>query len=204
MIKRAVSVDEIMKKKFKDMKFEGTWENSFGHPETSGVWLIWGASGNGKTTFALMVAMHLNRYARVAYNSLEEGVSKSLQIAMGRVDLLNCKQVIIISEDMAELRKRLDCHKSPQVIIIDSFQYTGLTKNEYKQLKRDYPTKLFIFISHSEGSQPEGRTAKFVKYDADVKVHIEGYKAFVVSRYGGGAPFVVWREGAAQYWNEIK
>lgn len=186
------------------MKFEGYWEESFGHPEPAGAWIIWGASGNGKTSFALKLATYLSRYGRVAYNSLEEGIGKSLQVAIRRVDAYSAKGLIIISEDMEILRKRLNKHKSPQMIIIDSFQYTGLSKSEYKQLKQDYPNKLFIFISHAEGAQPEGRAAKFVRYDADVKIHVEGYKAFVVSRFGGGKPYTIWREGAEKYWNELK
>lgn len=204
MLKRAISVNDMLTKKFTDMQFEADWEESFGHPETSGVWLIWGASGNGKTSFALQLAAYLSQFGRVAYNSLEEGPGKSLQLAIRRNNVADTAGLVFLSEDMTELRARLERHKSPQIIITDSFQYTGLTKGEYKQLKRDYPAKLFIFISHSEGSQPEGRAAKFVKYDADVKIHIEGYKAFVVSRYGGGAPYTIWQKGAEKYWNDLK
>lgn len=203
-IKRAISVNEILKKKFIEMPFVGEFKNSFGTPERSGVWIIWGNSGNGKTSFAMQVAKYLAGFGKVAYNSLEEGPRKSLQMAVRRNNMqLVSKKFVILSEDIDALVKRLSKKKSPDIVIIDSFQYTGLTKTEYKTLKQAFPKKLFIFISHAEGKNPEGRPAKFVRYDADVKIRIEGYKAFFTSRFGGGEPFTIWHEGASEYWAEI-
>jgi hypothetical protein len=42
--------------------------------------------------------------------------------------------------------------------------------------------------------------AEEVQYDADVKIHVEGFKADVASRYGGNLPFIIWKEGAEHYW----
>lgn len=204
-LKRAISVDEMYKMKFIEMPFEGEWHHSFGDPERSGVWLIWGNSGNGKTSFAMQVAKYLCQFGRVAYNTLEEGARKSFQLALKRNSMHQvAKKFIILSEDISDLKKRLEKRKSPDIIIIDSFQYSGLTKLEYKKLKSEFPNKLFIFISHAEGKNPEGRPAKFVRYDADIKIHVEGYQAFFVSRFGGGEPFVIWAEGAAEYHGKIK
>ena len=61
--------------------------------------------------------------------------------------------------------------------------------------------KLLIFISHAEGTRPEGRAAKKVEYDADVKIYVEGFKATCKSRFMDvpGVPFVIWEEGAKKY-----
>lgn len=203
--KRAISVDEMLRMTFIEMPFEGEWKNSFGAPERSGVWIIWGHSGNGKTSFALQLARYLCEFGRVAYNTLEEGPRKSFQRALQRSNMqLVSKRFIILNEGIEDLYKRLEKRKSPDIIVIDSFQYCALTKAEYKKLKSSFPNKLFIFISHAEGKQPEGRTAKFVKYDADVKIHVEGYKAFIMSRFGGNEPYVIWSEGAAEFHGDIK
>lgn len=204
-LKRAISVDEMLRMTFIEMPFEGDWKKSFGEPERSGVWLIYGQSGNGKTSFALQLARYLCQFGRVAYNTLEEGARKSFQLNIKRNNLHTVsKKFIILSEPMEDLERRLEKRKSPDVCIIDSFQYCALTKGDYKRLKAKFPNKLFIFLSHAEGKQPEGRAAKFVKYDADVKVRVEGYKAFILSRFGGNEPFVIWAEGAAEYHGDIK
>lgn len=203
--KRAISVDEILKMKFIEMPFEGEWQESFGEPERTGVWIMWGHSGNGKTSFAMQLARYLAQFGRVAYNTLEEGARKSFQLAVKRNHMKAVKKnFIILNEGIEDLKQRLSKRKSPDIVIIDSFQYTGLTKTEYKALKAEFPNKLFIFISHAEGKQPEGRAAKFVKFDADVKIRVEGYKAFIMSRFGGGEPYVIWAEGAAEYHADIK
>lgn len=203
-IKRAISVTEMYKMTFIEMAFTGEWLESFGEPERSGVWLIWGHSGNGKTSLAMQMAKYLAQFGRVAYNTLEEGPRKSFQLGLKRNNMHQvAKKMIIISEDMEDLKNRIDRKKSPDIIIIDSFQFTGITKAEYRKLKREFPKKLFIFISHAEGKQPEGRAAKFVKYDADVKIFVEGYQAFITSRFGGGEPFTIWPEGAAEFHAKI-
>ena len=75
-----------------------------------------------------------------------------------------------------------------------------MTKKEYQSLKEEFPNKLFIFISHADGKNPKGALANFVKYDADLKIRVEGYKAMCLSRLGGDKePYIIWAEGAAQY-----
>lgn len=204
-LKRAISVAEMYKMTFIEMPFEGEWEESFGVPERSGVWILWGHSGNGKTDFAIKIAKYLAQFGNVAYNTLEEGARKSFQLAVQRNNMHQvAKNFVILSEDMEDLQERLNKRKSPDIIVIDSYQFCALSKSQYKALKKEFPTKLFIFISHAEGKQPEGRAAKFVKYDADVKIWVEGYKAFIQSRFGGGESFTIWAEGAAEYHAQLK
>jgi len=205
-IRRAVSVTELLKKKFIEMSFEGEFKDSIGIPERSGVWVFFGESGNGKTSFMLQLAKACSKFGIVAYDTLEEGARKSFQLAIQRSNMKEVarKFKILNVEHIEDLKIRLRRKKSPDIIIIDSLQYSGLTKPQYRALKEEFSKKLFIFVSHAEGKQPEGRFAKFVKYDADIYGRIEGYKMFPVSRYGGGKPYTIWHEGAKTYWSEIK
>ena len=41
--------------------------------------VVWGKSGNGKTSFVLQLCKELTRYGKVAYDSLEEGSSLTMQ-----------------------------------------------------------------------------------------------------------------------------
>ena len=68
-------------------EFEGDWKEAFGQPERGGVWFVWGKSGNGKTSFVLQLCKELTRFGKVAYDSLEEGASLTMQNALMRVGM---------------------------------------------------------------------------------------------------------------------
>jgi predicted ATP-dependent serine protease len=143
------------------LPFEGKWAEAFGTPERTGVWFIWGNSGNGKTSFVMQLCKELCKYGRVAYDSLEEGDSLSVQnsfirhgitIANKRMQLLNC-------EPMDELSERMSRRKSPDFYVVDSFQYTQMSYKEYIRFKEAHRDKLIIFTSHADGRNPAGRAA---------------------------------------------
>jgi nucleoside-triphosphatase THEP1 len=201
-MKRAYSVRNVADAKFKTLHLEGAWESAIGTPELTGSWFIYGAPKNGKTTFALQLAKYLTGFGRVAYDSVEEGLSLTMQMAMERVGMeeVGSRLVLLEKEDVAELTERLKRHKSPDIVIIDSVQFLDLKFSEYKQLKEAFPDKLFIYISHIEGKQPEGNTARRIWRDANVYFSVEGFRAFPVSRYGGGEPVDIYPEKAMEYW----
>lgn len=205
-LKRAISIDQLTKKKFKTMRFDGTFANSIGEEvERSGSWIMYGDSGHGKTTASLMLAKYLTNFGRVAYNTIEEGARLTFQGAIIRqkITKAQAKNFIILSEGIEDLKNRLNKQKAPDFIFIDSLQYTFLTKKMYKDLIDEYPTKLFIWISHADGKKPMGKLARDVEYHADVKMRVEGFKIIMKSRYGGIEDFTINQERAATYWNEI-
>lgn len=210
---RAISNINVLAARFETVEFAGDWLASFGRPELRGTWIIWGGSGSGKTTFTLMLCKYLANFGRVAYNSLEQGLSLSLQKAWERVGMGDAGNSVILlnKEELPELRARLNKRKSPEIIIIDSVQYLdGFNWASFKKLKREYPDKLFIFISQADraGKDPDGKLAGKIRYDAEIKIKVEGFKAFVTTRYEdaergeGGADFIIWEQGAAEYWAE--
>lgn len=210
---RAISNINVLAARFETVEFSGEWLASFGRPELRGTWIIWGGSGSGKTTFTLMLCKYLANFGRVAYDSLEQGLSLSLQKAWERVGMGEAGNSVILlnKEELPELRARLSKRKSPEIIIIDSVQYLdGFNWTGFKKLKREYPDKLFIFISQSDraGKDPDGKLAGKIRYDAEIKIKVEGFKAFVTTRYEdsekgeGGADFIIWEQGAAEYWAE--
>lgn len=210
---RAISNINVLAARFETVEFAGEWLASFGRPELRGTWIIWGGSGSGKTTFTLMLCKYLANFGRVAYNSLEQGLSLSLQKAWERVGMGEAGNSVILlnKEELPELRARLSKRKSPEIIIIDSVQYLdGFNWASFKKLKREYPDKLFIFISQADraGKDPDGKLAEKIRYDAEIKIKVEGFKAFVTTRYEdaergeGGADFIIWEQGAAEYWAE--
>lgn len=202
---RALSVTEVLSMKKKELAFEGEWKEAFGAPEKVGVWFIWGNSGNGKSSFVMQLCRELARFGKVAYNSLEEGVGltmkNSLQIH-GMQDI-NRKLLLLECESMKDLSDRLVKRRSPDFVIIDSFQYTQMTYKEYIRFKEWHRDKLLIFISHAEGNKPEGRSAKKVMYDASLKIWVEGFRAFSKGRFiGSTGQYTIWSERAEIYWGE--
>lgn len=203
---RAYSPKQVQSMNIPSFPFEGEWEKAFGHPNRTGTWIIWGNSGNGKSSFVMQLAKYLCRFAKVAYDSLEESTGLSLKNSLVRhkMEEVNRRFVILDRESMEELSERLSKRRSPEIVIIDSFQYSGLTYATYKAMKEKHANKLLIFISHAEGMNPEGRAAKKVAYDADVKIFVQGFRAMCKGRFitAPGNYYTIWEEGAAKYWAE--
>lgn len=210
-MRRAISNTNVLTAQFETADFDGPFLASFGRPELRGVWIIWGGSGSGKTTFTLQLCKYLTKFRRVAYDSLEQGLSLSLQKAWERVEMVEADTNIVLlnKESLAELRERLSKKKAPGVVVIDSLQYLhGFKWTDFTKLKDDYPETLFIFVCQDKSGQPAGNLAQRIRYDAEIKIRVEGYKAFVTTRYEdptkgeGGADFIIWEQGADDYWAE--
>jgi hypothetical protein len=204
-LQRAISVDQLLKMKFKTFPFDGEYKDAVGTPAKDGSWIVWGQSANGKTRFVLALSKYLANFARIAYMTLEEGAKLSFQRAIQQNNMLEVAKnfTILENESIEDLTIRLHKKKSADVIIIDSIQYWQVDYMRFKNLKEEFPNKLFIIISHADGKEPKGATAKAIRFDADVKIFIQGYRAFPDSRFGGGKPFTIWNEGADLYWSKL-
>lgn len=196
----AISVDKLLRKKFTIIKLNDALEKLMGNLECSGSVLIYGDSGNGKTTFSLQLAKALCQTKKVGYNSIEEKAKYSFQQAIKKANILSVKSKfkLWVSLTVEELIEELSKKKSPDVVFIDSIQYlrmsekssNELTKFEYKDLINMFPNKLFIWISHEKNGEPKGALADAVYYDSDTCIQVCDYVASPVkSRLGGKEPY---------------
>lgn len=206
---RAISLDELERSKFTEFDWDGEWFDFFGDIGFEGVMLVWGESGNGKTTFALKLCKYLaSKGKKSIYDSLEQGRSKSMQkqIKLAGLTSANTRKGmfnLLDKESIDELKIRLRKKHSADFIVIDSLQYSGMNYKAYQELKDEFAgRKLIMLISHAEGRRPAGRVATSIRYDADIKIQCEGYRASCLSRLGGGKPYTIWHEAAAKYYNE--
>lgn len=160
----------------------------------------------------MQLCKYLTNFGRVAYNSLEQGLSLSLQKAWERVGMeeAGSKIILLQKEGLKDIRERLTKKNAPNIVVIDSVNYwIGFTMRDYTRLKDDNPNTLFVFIAHEDKGQPKGNMAKNIRYDADIKIRVEGYKAFATTRYEdsdkgeGGQDFTIWEQGAREYWADI-
>lgn len=201
-LQRPITVTDLYRRRMNVLPFRGRYADSFGQPEVKGSWLIWGRSSEGKTRFALQLARYLTQFGKVLFNSLEEGASASMRTGFKSVEMeqVSRKIHLLDQEPVTDLTERLRLRNSALFVIIDSIQYTFMDISDYKQLLNDFPGKLFIFTSHAKGKEPKGSLAESVWFDSNVKIWVEGYRAFPKSRYGGEQPFDIWPERAARYW----
>ncbi|MBN1651723.1 MAG: ATP-dependent serine protease [Bacteroidales bacterium] len=201
-MRKAFSVDNVLNAKFNRLEFEGKWLEAVGRPELAGTWFIQGDIKNGKTSLSMQLTKYLTHFSRVAYNSVEEGLSATIQEAYIRESMQDVagKFLLLDKESPDELIVRLKKHKSPQIIVIDTVQFWDLKWSEYKKLKALFPKKLFIYVSHLDGKKPAGSVALKIWRDANVAWFVEGFKAFPVGRYGGGEPVIINQKLADAYW----
>lgn len=203
--RNAKGVHEVLSMKFDTFPFSGAWYDAFGTPERRGIWIIWGNTGSGKTSFVMQLCKELCKYGRVAYDSLEEGACLTMQNSLKRFNMqeVNGKFLLLDVEPIDQLCLRMKRQKSPDFVVIDSLQYTQLTYAQFIKIKEAYRNKLIIFISHASGTNPDGRVAKKVAFDAALKIYVEGKRAFSKGRFiGPVGHFDVWPEEAAAYYGE--
>lgn len=205
---KAISNRDVATARFETVPFEGEWLAAIGRPELRGSWLVFGQSGSGKTTFALQLARYLSRFARVAYNTLEQGLSLSFQSAWIRAGMEEAGSAIVVldKEPLPQLRQRLARRRSPQVIIIDSLTaLPGFTRKDYLSLVGGFPGKLFVFLAHERKGLPDPAIAETVRRLSEVKIYVEGFRAHISSRYAcpergeGVSDYIIWRQGADEY-----
>ena len=196
-------MNELLAMKKPVYELSAEWREAFGEPERNGVWFVWGRSGSGKTSFVLQLCKELCRFGKVAYDSLEEGASISMKNAFIRAGMQDVSRrlVLLDNEGMEELDKRLSRRKSPDTVVIDSYQYTGMSFEDYLAFKRRHRNKLIVIISQADGTRPKGRTAERVMFDASLKIWVEGYRAMSKGRFfGSKGYYTIWAERAEEYW----
>ena len=181
---------------------------SFGKLVSNFIMIVWAQSGSGKSNFIYQFLNEMMKHGNVLYISLEEGTECTAQMLAdrhmnvnehgGRIQFVDHE--MNYEETMIYLKRK----KSQRFVVIDSVQYWDINYAKYRLLKQAFPKKTFIFISHAKGKNPDGKVADKIRYDAGIKVYVEGKVAFVISRYGGNKPYIIWEEGAKEYWGVRK
>ena len=152
----------------------------------------------------MQLCKYLCQFEKVVYNSVEEGDRMTMQRTLRKFNMIDVNgRFTVVNESIAELSKRLSVRKSPNVAVIDSFQAAKYTYNKFLDLVKKHPNKLFIFISRAQGIHPRGKAAEEAVYDADLKIYVEGYRAFNNGRTTGeDGSYDIWPEKAEEYWND--
>ncbi len=206
---KSLSTAQVLGIRSRTVTLSGEWGGCVGEMARHGVVFVWGNSGNGKTTAVMQLCRELavGCGMKGLYVSLEEGYSVSMQNTLRRLSMLECRSrfQILDGVDMETLTERLSRPRSAEFVVIDSIQYMQLSYRQYRNLKERFRSKLLILVSHADGKQPSGRAARAIRYDAGLKIWVEGYKAFSKGRFiGAKGEAVIWRQGAEEYWGAKK
>lgn len=209
-----MSLYSLEKKKYRYIDFSDPFRQAFGNREEGGIWIVYGKSGQGKTSFVFSLAKEFDRLKyRVLFASLEMGFCSDLQNMLQDVGIRSTTTDNIQFCDSLtteELEEQLKKQRSPDVVIIDSLQYFadqyGATAEKIIKLRKIYRKKIFVFVSHVEGREVEGKVAYHVKRDSFVRIMVEGFRAMYMGRGKAGPMgyYTVWEEGASRYWLQNK
>lgn len=218
--------------KFDRLTLDEYWTKVVGTPEKSHTVMIYGDSGNGKTTSIIRYLKPLLNLGYCAgYISHEEGISATMQGAFDKEDMISSHSgslILIEQATFLDTMRYFGKRGSPGVGVVDSIDYCKLTEAQYKLLRGDknadpeaqgmsreeYETmrrilskKIWILISWSEGSKPKSTAGKAFEYMVDIKLFIKNFMIWPKSRYGGNQPAPVWEERARllepKYWAKI-
>lgn len=205
---KVIGVQQLLKKKYKLVEgMSPQMTDAVGELEDTFTAIIYGKSGNGKTSFTIQFIKELSKALGPAiYNSLEEGHGKTIQDLAIRYNLMEHGNLIrfVDNEPFEEFYARMRKKKSPKIAVIDSVQYMQLTFEQYKQLKEGCKKKIFLFISHAQGSRPKGVEAQNIEFDVNIKIRVDKFIAFVSSRYGGTKNYVIAEDRAKKAWGSVK
>ena len=201
---RTLSAKQVLTIKFDTIRLGGGWDECVGEIETTGIWFIWGNSGNGKTSAVVSLCKELSAFGKVLYNSREEGVSLTMQNTLRRYGMGELgSRFQLANMSLQELDEKISQQRSPKFVVLDSFQFMGLTYKDFRAFCEKHKNKMLIFVSRTRGRQPEGRAAISAMYDASCKIWVEGYKAFSKGRFvGTTGEITIWDEGAKKYWSD--
>lgn len=201
---RTLSAKQVLTIKFDTIRLGGGWDECVGEIETTGIWFIWGNSGNGKTSAVVSLCKELSAFGKVLYNSREEGVSLTMQNTLRRYGMGELgSRFQLANMSLQELDEKISQQRSPKFVVLDSFQFMGLTYKDFRAFCEKHKNKMLIFVSRTRGRQPEGHAAISAMYDASCKIWVEGYKAFSKGRFvGTTGEMTIWDEGAKKYWSD--
>lgn len=164
---------------FKTLGFTGKWLELIGDPSSNFTAMVFGKPKMGKSFLCIDFAGYLARnHGKVLYVAREEGLDLTLQ------EKLNDKNVkhpnLFVTGSLPNNIASYD------FIFLDSVNRLGLTAEDLRVLKTQYPTKSFIYIFQST-KQGNFRGENSFQHDVDVVIEIpEKGKAVQMGRFNQG------------------
>lgn len=183
--KNVISLKDLQKARFKTLQFTGNWKELMGTPEERFSVMIYGQSGQGKSTFAINFADYLaNNFGTVLFNSAEEGISLTLQ---DKLKNLKTNDLFISHhKDFNSMKKHLKT-STCKFVVLDSVNHMNLTPENVEELRNMDKTRGFISIHQVTKTGAFKGDNKFL-HNCDVEIVVDNYTpTSKKSRYRGAA-----------------
>jgi predicted ATP-dependent serine protease len=191
---RTLGVNQILNKQYDSSPLDKKWLAALGEISAPFKWLVFGRPKNGKTTFVLQFCKDASEFAKVYYNSMEEGDSKTMQEALKRVNMNETKPGRFMLGDrdtFKEMCEKLKKNRA-QIVVIDSRDYMKLTTDQYKMLTTMFPRKSFIIVCWEQSGKPLGKYAKDIEFMVDMVTHVSRFTAITNGRFGAELKYRIW------------
>ncbi len=187
---KALTLNNLLKKKFKPMPFDGIYRKVFGTPTIGGLWLLSGPEKHGKTWGALLLSDYLSRFEKVLYVSAEQGIDLEFQqsIKRAKLDPTNSRVQFLEYEPIDEIKEKLKRRRAPKIVVLDNLTIYNeeLRARGVKALIQEFPNVTFICVAHEERGKPYTATAAMVSKLAKVLIRVKGLTMLVSGRVPGG------------------
>lgn len=191
---------QIKAQKYELLDLDGDWKTAFGNCDRNGkCWIIYGPEKNGKTTFCLLLANYLARKEKVMYISAEQGTGFEYDEILTRLNIDNNNLISYSYTPIQEISEFLKKRYAPRIVFIDNLtKYMDeFRKEQFDQLMKDHPKKLFIFVAHTDNKgEPYLQIGKIIKKFASRIVEVLGLMAYVGGRGDSQKPLIINEEKA--------
>jgi archaellum biogenesis ATPase FlaH len=155
-MKRAFGINELIAHNFKHRVMSEAWQKHIGNIETNSTILIRGKPKNGKTDYCIKLCKELAlNGAKVFYNSYEQGKSETLKQAIVRNNMQEVSGKVMFGdrEPFDDLMIRMKQARSGNVLVIDSWDYMNLSKENFVYMRELLKRKMIIIICWADGNR---------------------------------------------------
>ena len=164
---------------FNTIGLKGKWLNLIGDPSSNFTAMVYGKPKMGKSYLCVEFAGYLARHhGRVLYVAKEEGLDLTLQKKLNDKDVKHPN--LFVANELPTSISNFD------FIFLDSVNKLNLQPEDLTKLKKQNPTKSFIFVFQST-KEGNFRGANSFQHDVDVVIEVpERGKAVQFGRFNQG------------------
>jgi hypothetical protein len=168
-----MSLQDFQKVEFNNLEMSEEYKSLFGNPPENFCMLVYGESGNGKSTWSINFAEYLaNNHGKVLFNSSEEGLGETLKRKLidknsQYLDLSQCK-------NFENLKAALPKKGKYRFLFIDSINDMNLTVRDLQELRAMDDKRAVIYIMQATKAGTYRGDVGF-RHEADYVIKLENY-----------------------------